>query len=79
MYTFGKTDDGLNALHEPSQRMIAYITTSAATYNNDPRLKFPEKITTILPREKWLIHFTAYKFSPADLEVFVRELSTQQG
>lgn len=78
MYNFTHRDEGLFAEHE-NGKGIAHIDTKIISETNDPNLKIQQKVVTPIAREEWRIHFTGHKFTPGELEAFVKELATQEG
>jgi hypothetical protein len=74
VFTFHPTDDGLHAVHTDG-RTIARIDTRVLGENNDPRLKVPEKTVTPIPKDKWSIHFSGARFTPAEVKAFIDELA----
>lgn len=79
MYKFEKRDEGLLVIHEPSQRSVAHVETRLLGETSDPNFKVQQKTEALVPREKWKVHFTGYRFGLVDLEAFLKELSAQEG
>ena len=79
MYTFEKRDEGLLAVRVSDGKPVACIDTKTVSFDDSPRLKYPEKVVTPIPREKWVIHFTACRLTPGEVETFAKELSAQEG
>lgn len=80
MFTFEPRDDGLYVSHD-NGRGIAHIDTQEIKVSDHvdgdprkPKLAQEQRLIKPIPREKWRIHFTAYKFSPAELAALVAEL-----
>jgi hypothetical protein len=74
-FIFEERDEGL-FVSEEGGRGVAHVETRTISENNDPRFKHPEITVTELPREKWRIHFTGRKFTPAEVSAFMAALET---
>jgi hypothetical protein len=78
MYLFESREEGFFVSHE-NGRGVAHVTTKTIGETNDPNLKVQKRVETPLPREKWQVHFTGFKLSPAEVEAFVKGLAAQPG
>ncbi len=78
MFTFESREEGLFAVHE-NGRAAATIFTRTVGETNDNNLRVQQKVVTPLSREKWLIHFTGYRFTLSELKAFLEELAQQEG
>ncbi len=76
MFTFDQRDEGMGVMHQ-SGRVVAHVFTRTVGETNDPNFKVQKKIVTPLPKDRWLIHFTGYKFTPIELATFLQELAAQ--
>jgi hypothetical protein len=81
MYTFEKRDEGFLVIHE-NGRAVANVDTQKIEVwdhvDGDPKkdkLATPKKVTIKLPKP--FIHFTAYRFTPGELDAFVTEVDAE--
>lgn len=78
MFKFEPRDEGLLAVTQDGHS-AAHIETRIVGETADPNLRVQKRTVKSLPQEQWRVHFTGYKFSPAEVQVFAEELFAQEG
>lgn len=77
MFTFERRDEGF-LIHAPDGRTVADVACAAIEFHDDPRLKNPERVVNVMPRDKWRVHFTSHKLSPPELVALAEQLNAQE-
>jgi hypothetical protein len=77
MFTLDKRDDGF-MVTTADGRGVASVTCAKIEFKDDPRLKEPERVVTVLPRGEWQLHFCATKLTPVTLGKLLEALSTAE-
>ena len=74
MFTIEERDDGIMVSFEATSKPICHVECADITYKDDPKLKLPEKVRTLLPKDKWQVHFTGSKLTVAQVQALAEEL-----
>jgi hypothetical protein len=74
MLTSEGRDDGMMVSCADTGRPICHVECAEITYRDDPKLKFPEKIRTLLPKDRWKVHFTGGKMTVAQVKTLAEWL-----
>jgi hypothetical protein len=82
MFTLVDNEDGFSVIHNERQHPIATVTTKTVRYSEHldgdpakPRLATMQRCEKTLPPEQWRIHFTGYKFAPAEILAFAEAVA----
>lgn len=65
MFTFEDRDEGYMA-YTAQGRGVAFVETRKLTETNDPNLRVQKKVAEELPRDRWLLRYTAAPLTRAD-------------
>lgn len=72
MFEFEKRDDGFRIVRKSDERPVALLDTQVTAL--DERLKVPKPVVTAILKDKWTLHFTGAKVTPAELKELLAEI-----
>lgn len=73
MFNFEKRDEGWLVTNADG-RGVCDITAAAIEFDDNPKLKVPERMRVDIPKDKWKVHFCSIKLTPPELESLVAEI-----
>lgn len=73
MFTFDKRDEGY--LVSKDGHTVADIRTQTIGETIDPRLRVQDRTVTPIPRDQWLVHFTARRLTPPELTTLCEQIA----